>query len=335
VARGTSERGEVSGRERDGQRRSPERGAARPSSERRTPRTGDGRTSERGGVSGRERDGQRRPSERGAARPSSERRTPRTGDGRSSERGGVSGRERDGQRRPSADRRATSRRPSTNAHIPRVDDDVTIEMLDRATQNELRGLDERVKDIVVGHLVMTGRHLENDPELALRHASIAADKASRLAVVREACGIAAYAAGQWEQAIRELRAAMRIGGTVEFLPLIADCERGLGRPERALEISGSAEASRLTKAGRVELRIVAAGARADMGQIDAALVTLKCAELRDSKVHEWSVGLWYAYADMLERAGRTDDALEWFGKAAAADEDEETDAAERMHVLLS
>lgn len=207
-------------------------------------------------------------------------------------------------------------------------------MLDRGTQNELRALDERVKDTVVGHLVMAGRVLEEDAELALRHASAAADKASRLAVVREACGLAAYAAGKWEQAIRELRAAMRIGGTFEFLPLIADCERGLGRPERALDIAGSPEASKLSKAGRVELRIVAAGARADMGQIDAALVTLKCPELRDMQVQEWSVSLWYAYADMLERAGRGDDALEWFSKAAAADDEDETDAAVRLQQLI-
>ena len=217
---------------------------------------------------------------------------------------------------------------------PRIDDDVTIEMLDRATQNELRALEDNVKEFVAGHLVMAGRVLEEDPELSLRHASAAADRASRLAVVREACGIAAYAAQNWEQAIRELRAAMRIGGTVEFLPLVADCERGLGRPERALQIAGSPEAQRLSKAGRVELRIVAAGARADMGQIDAALVTLKCPELREQTVHEWSIGLWYAYADMLQRAGRDVDAREWFAKAAAADDDEETDAAQRLADLL-
>jgi tetratricopeptide (TPR) repeat protein len=207
-------------------------------------------------------------------------------------------------------------------------------MLDRATQNELRGLDDAVKEFVAGHLVMAGRHLEDDPALALNHAMAAASKASRLAVVREACGIAAYAAGAWDQAIRELRTAMRISGTVDFLPLIADCERGLGRPERALEIAGSREVSRLTQAGRVELRIVAAGARADLGQVDAALVTLKCVELQDSTVREWSVSLWYAYADMLERAGRTQEAIEWFTKAANADDDEETDAGERLHALI-
>ena len=207
-------------------------------------------------------------------------------------------------------------------------------MLDRATQNELRALEESQRERIAGHLVMAGRLLEEDPESALAHASAAASRASRLAVVREACGIAAYACGRWEQAIRELKAAMRISGSVEFLPVVADCERGLGRPERAMALAGSAEAERLTQAGRVEMRIVAAGARADLGQIDAALVTLKCPELGDRKVHEWSVALWYAYADMLQRAGREAEAIEWFARAAEADIDEETDAATRLQELL-
>lgn len=215
-----------------------------------------------------------------------------------------------------------------------MDSDVTIEMLDRATQNELRALEEAQRERVAGHLVMAGRLLEDDPEAALAHATAAAARASRLAVVREACGVAAYACGRWEQAIRELKAAMRISGSVEFLPLVADCERGLNRPERAIAIAGNVDVARLSQAGRIEMRIVAAGARADLGQLEAALVTLKCPELADRKVHEWSVALWYAYADMLQRVGRTAQAVEWFARAADADEGEETDAASRLQDLL-
>lgn len=134
--------------------------------------------------------------------------------------------------------------------------------------------------------------------------------------------------------MKDLKAAMRISGSLEFWPIIADCERGLGRPERAISMAGAPEVSNLSAAGKVEMRIVAAGARADMGQIDAALLTLKCPELNQRTVSEWSVRLWYAYASLCAMAGRHDEAIEWFAKAADADEDDDTDATERLQGLL-
>jgi hypothetical protein len=41
----------------------------------------------------------------------------------------------------------------------------------------------------------------------------------------------------------------------------------------------------------------------------------------------------YAYADTLLAAGREDEALEWFHRAAAADADDATDAIERIAEL--
>ncbi len=149
---------------------------------------------------------------------------------------------------------------------------------------------------------------------------------------REALGVTAYVTGRWPQARSELRAARRISGSDEFLPMIADCERGLGKPERALEIAGSPEAARLDKAGKVELRIVASGARRDLGQFDAAVLTLQCPELRDAG-KPWSARLRYAYADALLAAGRRDEAADWFGRAAESDPDGETDAVERLDEL--
>jgi hypothetical protein len=109
---------------------------------------------------------------------------------------------------------------------------------------------------------------------------------------------------------------------------MADCERGLGNPLKALALAGSAEVKRLGKAEEIEMRIVASGARRDLGEFDAAVVTLQCRELK-SEGDEWALRLRYAYADALEAAGRVDEAREWFGKCAALDGDEETDAAER------
>ncbi|MEV4258422.1 hypothetical protein AB0J52_35150, partial [Spirillospora sp. NPDC049652] len=139
-----------------------------------------------------------------------------------------------------------------------------------------------------------------------------------------------YAAGEWADALAELRAARRLGaGDEAYLPVMADAERGLGRPERALDLVKSPEAARLDQMGAVELRIVESGVRRDLGQFDAAVVTLQVPELRDRRLRPWSARLFYAYADALVDAGREDEASEWFARSAAADRDGETDAAER------
>ncbi len=154
--------------------------------------------------------------------------------------------------------------------------------------------------------------------------------ASRVAAVREALGFASYANERYSEALAEFRAARRMTGSVELWPVMADCERGLGRPERALAMAGEPEVQKLDKAGQVEMRLVAAGARRDMGQADAAVVTLQSSELASSAVHPWTARLRYAYADALLAVGREDEAREWFGKALEADQNGSTDASDRL-----
>ncbi|TDD63964.1 hypothetical protein E1293_42130 [Actinomadura darangshiensis] len=205
---------------------------------------------------------------------------------------------------------------------------------------ELRTLPKELAAKVARHLVMAGRLAEEEPEQSYRHAKAARRLASRVGIVREAAGIAAYQAGEWAEALAELRAARRLGaGDDSYLPLMADCERGLGRPERALDLVKAPEAEKLDQMGRVELRIVESGVRRDLGQNDAAVVTLQIPELRDRRLRPWSVRLFYAYADALVEAGREGEASDWFARAAAADRDGDTDAAERyaeldgLHIL--
>ncbi len=122
-------------------------------------------------------------------------------------------------------------------------------------------------------------------------------------------------------------------GSVELWPVMADCERGLGRPERALAMAGEPEVQKLDKAGQVEMRLVAAGARRDQGQLEAAIVTLQSPELASSSVQPWTARLRYAYADALLAAGREEEAREWFGKTLEADKDGATDASDRLAEL--
>ncbi|MBL6280414.1 Replicase polyprotein 1ab [Micromonospora fiedleri] len=176
----------------------------------------------------------------------------------------------------------------------------------------------------------TGQLIDEDPEQALAHALAARRLASRISAVREAVGLAAYHAGEWQTAIAELRTYHRMSGLQSHLAVIADCERALGRPERAIDLFRGADQEKLDRAVAIELLIVAAGARGDLGQRDAAVAMLQVRELTTDTAEPWTARLRYAYADALLAVGRRAEAREWFSRAAEVDADAETDAAERL-----
>jgi tetratricopeptide (TPR) repeat protein len=211
---------------------------------------------------------------------------------------------------------------------PDIPEDVTGEELEKSVRAELLSLSAENAKVVARHMVCVNLYMDVDPELAHKHAVAAAHHAGRLAVVRETAGYAAYRAGHYEIALKELRAANRISGDVTMWPVMADCERGLGNPLKALSLAGSPEVKRLDKAEEIEMRIVASGARRDLGEMAAAVVTLQCKELKNES-DEWAVRLRYAYADALAAAGRVEEATEWFIKCAAIDHEESTDAQKR------
>ncbi|MCX4449933.1 tetratricopeptide repeat protein [Streptomyces sp. NBC_00708] len=214
-----------------------------------------------------------------------------------------------------------------------IPDEVTGHEIDPDVRQELLSLPKTLAEDVARNLVMVARLIDEDPEEAYAYSRIALRLASRVAAVREAAGFAAYATQKYAEALAEFRAARRMTGSAELWPVMADCERGLGRPEKAMAMAGEPEVQKLDKAGQVEMRLVAAGARRDMGQIDAAIVTLQSPELASNAVHPWTPRLRYAYADALLEAGREDEAREWFGKALEADKDGATDASDRLAEL--
>jgi tetratricopeptide (TPR) repeat protein len=225
------------------------------------------------------------------------------------------------------DPRREQRRQEARVALP---EDVEPRMLDPEVRTELRSLSKDTADLVARHLVMAGRLVDEDPAAALTHARAARALAGRVGAVREAAGLTAYLAGEWAEALSELRTARRITGRSDHLPVLADCERGLGRPERALAVGADAAVATLDQAIRVELVIVLAGARRDLAQPDAAVVLLQDPARRTTAKRPWAPRLWYAYADALLAAGRTEDAREWFSRAADVDVEGETDASERL-----
>jgi len=270
----------------------------------------------------------RPPQKRSSDRPS----TDRPARGGSASRPGAPRQTRDGSdprgARPApVDRDQSRLRP--RIFEPDIPEEVTGEELEKTVRAELLSLSAENAKVVSRHLVCVNMYMDSDPQLAHKHGIAAAHHAGRLAVVRESAGYAAYRAGHYEIALKELRASNRISGDVSMWPVMADCERGLGNPLKALALAGSPEVKKLGKAEEIEMRIVASGARRDLGENDAAVITLTCKELKNES-EEWSVRLRYAYADALEHAGRKEEAREWFIKCAEIDREEITDASERV-----
>lgn len=248
-----------------------------------------------------------------------------------------------GQRRPQAgsrdrreapvrrDRRDDTARSEDQRRYdgPDIPEHITGRELDRSVAAQLKSLPEKLALRVARHLVAASEAIESNPKVAYEHTLAARARAGRLAVVREAVGEAAYAAGEYNEALAELRAARRMNGSVAYIAIMADCERALGRPDKALTLVRSAPRERLTSEEQAELTIVEAGARRDRKEFDAALRTLEAAPLDSRSRAPWVARLRYVYADTLSDAGKLSEALEWFHRAEAVDVDALTDAGAR------
>jgi hypothetical protein len=209
---------------------------------------------------------------------------------------------------------------------PVIPDEVVPGDLDRVARNELKTLSKENAEGVARHLVMAARLIDDDPDLAHQHAISAARRAGRIGIVRETLAITAYSTGDYALALRELRTYRRITGRDDQLPMMVDSERGMGRPERALELGRSVPRESLSVPVQVELAIAMSGARLDLGHPEAALAELELPQLDPAVVYSWSPGLFDAYGTVLEELGRSKEAEEWFRRAEfAADALDESD----------
>ena len=184
--------------------------------------------------------------------------------------------------------------------------------------------------------MVAGQLIEDDPELAYAHAEAARRRAARLPLVREAAAETAYASGRWDVALSEYRALRRMTGTHDYLPVMADCERALGRPANALKLAREADRLELDPALRIEMTIVESGARRDLGQGAEARRLLQQAVQTQAvrpALQVAIVRLRYAYAETLLEAGEQAEARRWFAAAAKLDPEQETDAALRVDEL--
>lgn len=202
---------------------------------------------------------------------------------------------------------------------PEIDSDITGRELDGATSRQLRALEPRNAENVAKHLVMTGRYLDLDPQFALEHAVAASRSAGRIAAVREAVGVAAYVAEDYELALRELRTHRRISGSADHLALLVDCERALNRIPKALDMIAEAKREDLPAPVRVELALVESGIYADQGKKSQAISALQIPQLNPKRAFEYSPRLFTAYSEALDRAGRSQEAERWARLAIIAE----------------
>jgi len=244
---------------------------------------------------------------------------------------GRGGAGRGGERRPVEREPRTADQSAYDG--PDLPVDITGKELDRSVASQLKGLPEKLASRIARHLAAAGLYIDENPELAYQHAKAAKARAQRIAVIREALGEAAYAAGHYAEALSELRAAKRMNGATAYLPIMADCHRALGHPEQAIKLAHSPSVANFKTEAKAEMTLVEAGARRDLGQLDAALRVLELAPLANKTRAAWVVRLRYAYADTLEAAGRLNEALTWFHRTHAIDAEDLTDAAARAEDL--
>ena len=212
---------------------------------------------------------------------------------------------------------------------PEIPEWITGKELDRSVVDQLKSLPEKLMLRVARHLVAAGELRDSDPTTAYQHTLAARGRAGRVAVVREAVGEAAYAAGEYAEALSELRSAKRMNGAHDYVAIMADCERALGRPDRALTLLKNAPRDTFAPPLLAEVLIVEAGARRDRGELDAALRTLENGPLNSKSRAPYVARVRYAYAETLLAAGRPAEAMEWFHRTEAVDADEITDAGAR------
>ncbi len=199
---------------------------------------------------------------------------------------------------------------SSDPDEPIIPAGVTADQLDADVTKALSTLAGANREIVARHLVMAGQMLDVDPELAYKHAQAAVKRAGRVDVVREGAALTAYATERYEEALREVRALRRMRGDESLRAIEVDSERGLGRPEKAVALAAEADLSKLSLAEQLELVIVSAGARADLGQLDAALLILEEAAAKlPEDVSPRLAGRLHSYrGDLLDQLGRAEEA---------------------------
>lgn len=199
----------------------------------------------------------------------------------------------------------THRRPGE----PKMPKGIEWSMLSTDDRERLRGLSKEHAENIGMHILAAYTLEERDPELALEHAKWVAHQASRIDFARETLAFVAYRQGDYKLALREFRTAFRMNGFLDYLPFIADCERGMGEPKKAIETAMSDDAKYLRGESKAEMFLVYAGALGDLELWDKAIEIVHTLGRSKGLAGEYRMRAVQAEQYFLEQAGRSDEAV--------------------------
>lgn len=199
----------------------------------------------------------------------------------------------------------THRRPGE----PKMPKGIEWSMLSIDDRERLRGLSKEHAENIGLHILAAYTLEERDPELALEHAKWVAHQASRIDFARETLAFVAYRQGDYKLALREFRTAFRMNGFLDYLPFIADCERGMGEPKKAIETAMSDDAKYLRGESKAEMFLVYAGALGDLELWDKAIEIVHTLGRSKGLAGEYRMRAVQAEQYFLEQAGRSDEAV--------------------------
>ena len=199
----------------------------------------------------------------------------------------------------------THRRPGE----PKMPKGIEWSMLSTDDRERLRGLSKEHAENIGLHTLAAYTLEERDPELALEHAKWVAHQASRIDFARETLAFVAYRQGDYKLALREFRTAFRMNGFLDYLPFIADCERGMGEPKKAIETAMSDDAKYLRGESKAEMFLVYAGALGDLELWDKAIEIVHTLGRSKGLAGEYRMRAVQAEQYFLEQAGRSDEAV--------------------------
>ena len=218
-------------------------------------------------------------------------------------------------RRPRRNSDGTMSFPSQNPYTDRRPDEPKMpkgmewSMLSKDERERLRGLSKEHAENIGLHILAAFALEESDPELALEHAKWVARQASRIDFARETLAFVAYRQGDYKLALREFRTAFRMNGFLDYLPFIADCERGMGEPKKAIETAMSDDAKYLRGESKAEMFLVYAGALGDLELWDKAIEIVHTLGRSKGLAGEYRMRAVQAEQYFLEQAGRSDEAV--------------------------
>lgn len=157
-------------------------------------------------------------------------------------------------------------------------------------------------------------------------------EAPDVAEAQEIAGLAAYRLGRWREAVVALEAARAITRGIANHAVLADSYRAQRKYDQVEELWLEVREASPEPGQMAEARIVAAGARADQGDLPGAIKIMGTVGSRVRKVRDYHLKQWYVLGDLYDRSGDVVRARQFFETVLTHDP-QFADVAQRLRSL--